>query len=55
MWLNSIADSLQLLRLDATPIFTHNINLYLLLLKKDGKSANRWLILRYYFARDAVA
>lgn len=55
MWLAKVADSLQLPRPDPTVIFTDNINSQLLLSKRGGKSANRWLTLRYFFVRDAVA
>lgn len=36
-------------------IQTDNINSQLLLSKKGGKSANRWLTLRWFFVKDAVA
>ncbi|KAI1833656.1 hypothetical protein DTO006G1_5024 [Penicillium roqueforti] len=55
MWLSKVADSLSLPRHDPTIIYTDNINSQLLLTKKGGKSATRWLALRYFFVKDAVA
>lgn len=55
MWLSKVADSLGLPRPDLTVIFTDNINSQLLLTKKGGKSATRWLALRYFLVKDAVA
>jgi hypothetical protein len=54
MWLKKVADSFQL-PLCCPEIYTDNINSQLLLSKKGGKSANRWLTLRYFFVKDAVA
>ncbi|OQD97174.1 hypothetical protein PENSOL_c013G07157 [Penicillium solitum] len=55
MWLNKIARSFMLPEQRPTEIYTDNINSQLLLSKKGGKSANRWLNLRYFFVKDAVA
>ncbi|KAI2732949.1 hypothetical protein DTO013E5_10235 [Penicillium roqueforti] len=55
MWLAKVADSLSLPRPDPTVIYTDNINSQLLLTKKGGKSATRWLALRWFFVKDAVA
>jgi hypothetical protein len=55
MWLNKVAKSFYLLDHRLIKIYTDNINSQLLLSKKGGKSANRWLTLRYFFVKDAVA
>ncbi|KAI2695132.1 hypothetical protein CBS147317_7858 [Penicillium roqueforti] len=55
IWLAKVADSLSLPRPDPIVIYTDNINSQLLLIKKGGKSATRWLALRWFFVKDAVA
>jgi hypothetical protein len=55
MWLTKIASSFHLPECRPIEIHTDNINSQLLLSKKGGKSANRWLELRYFFVKDAVA
>ncbi|KAJ5462342.1 hypothetical protein N7530_010547 [Penicillium desertorum] len=55
MWLNKVARSFMLPEQRPMEIHTDNINSQLLLSKKGGKSANRWLTLRYFFVKDAVA
>jgi hypothetical protein len=55
MWLNKVARSFMLPEQRPMEIYTDNINSQLLLSKKGGKSANRWLTLRYFFVKDAVA
>ncbi|KAG0158427.1 hypothetical protein PDIDSM_5941 [Penicillium digitatum] len=54
MWLGKIARSFMLP--EQRPLrFIQTINSQLLLTKKGGKSANRWLDLRWFFVKDAVA
>ncbi|EKV14536.1 hypothetical protein PDIG_32500 [Penicillium digitatum PHI26] len=55
MWLGKIARSFMLPEQRPIEIHTDNINSQLLLTKKGGKSANRWLDLRWFFVKDAVA
>lgn len=55
MWLCKIARSFMLPEQRPIEIYTDNINSQLLLAKKGGKSANRWLDLRWFFVKDAVA
>ncbi|KAG0156278.1 hypothetical protein PDIDSM_3455 [Penicillium digitatum] len=55
MWLGKIARSFILPEQRPIEIHTDNINSQLLLTKKGGKSANRWLDLRWFFVKDAVA
>jgi hypothetical protein len=54
MWLSKVAKSFQLPKQHAVEIFTDSINSQLLLSKKGGNSANRWLTRRYFFVKDAV-
>ncbi|KAJ5393035.1 hypothetical protein N7465_012009 [Penicillium sp. CMV-2018d] len=55
IWLCKIARSFMLPEQRPIKIYMDNINSQLLLTKKGGKSANRWLDLHWFFVKDAVA
>jgi hypothetical protein len=56
MWLSKIATQLGLpAASEAVTIHTDNINTQLLLAKKGCKNSTRWLEIRYFFVKNAVA